>query len=136
MAADYSSTPLSRKIGYKTGYKVMTRHEPTVYFDLLMDLPEELQWYEDAEDESLDLIHAFYTDQRTLLRELVGLKCKIKKTGMVWLSWPKASSELATDLKSAQVRTAGLDAGLVDVKVCSIDKDWSAMKFMYRKTDR
>lgn len=69
-------------------------------------------------------------------QELVGLKCKIKKDGMIWISWPKASSKLATALNGAQVRATGLDAGLVDVKVCAIDKDWSAIKFMYRKQDR
>ena len=135
-SSDYSGTPLAKKIGYKAGFAVMTWHEPLVYFDLLADLPEELDWQEEASPGSLDLLHAFYTDKTRLETELPGLKSKIKKTGMLWLSWPKATSALATALKSADVRDAGLAAGLVDVKVCSINQDWSAMKFMYRKKDR
>jgi hypothetical protein len=55
---------------------------------------------------------------------------------MVWISWPKKSSGVATDLDENLVRDIGLKAGLVDVKVCAVDETWSGLKFVYRLTDR
>jgi hypothetical protein len=64
------------------------------------------------------------------------LKSKLKKTGMLWVSWPKKLSGVITDLNDGVVRQAGLDVGLVDTKVCAVDAIWSGLKFMYRKIDR
>jgi len=50
--------------------------------------------------------------------------------------WPKGKSQIEKDLNENEVRRAGLDCGLVDVKICAIDKDWSGLKFMYRRKDR
>jgi hypothetical protein len=51
----------------------------------------------------------------------------------VWLVYPKRESRQASDLNENVVRDAGLGAGLVDYKVCSIDSEWSALKFAHRK---
>jgi len=50
-----------------------------------------------------------------------------------WIAWPKKSSGVRSDLSDAVVRSAGLDAGLVDYKVCSIDSTWSAYCFAVKK---
>ncbi len=55
---------------------------------------------------------------------------------MLWVSWPKKTSALATDLTGDVVRATGLEAGLVDVKVCAVDEDWSGLKFVWRVEDR
>ena len=55
---------------------------------------------------------------------------------MFWISWPKGSSKIPKDLDGNIIRRYGLTHGLVDVKVCAVDEDWSAIKFMYRKKDR
>jgi hypothetical protein len=55
---------------------------------------------------------------------------------MVWISWPKFSSKVATDLNENIVREIGLKAGLVDVKTCAVDEIWSGLKFVYRVKDR
>ena len=60
----------------------------------------------------------------------------IKKTGMVWISWPKGKSKITTDLNRDMIREYGLSIGLVDVKVAAMDEDWSGLKFVYRKADR
>ncbi|MEM6345945.1 MAG: DUF3052 domain-containing protein, partial [Bacteroidota bacterium] len=56
--------------------------------------------------------------------------------GSLWLSWPKKSSKIATNLNRELIRERGLDAGLVDVKVCAVDENWSGLKFVYRLQDR
>jgi hypothetical protein len=60
----------------------------------------------------------------------------ISTKGALWISWPKQSSTIKTDLSETDVREIGLKNGLVDVKVCAIDETWSALKFVYRVDDR
>ncbi|WP_428235720.1 hypothetical protein [Gracilimonas sp.] len=67
---------------------------------------------------------------------LLPLKEKLAKDGSLWVSWIKKSSKLTTDITGNEVRSLGLQIGLVDVKVCAVDDDWSGLKFMYRKEDR
>jgi len=55
---------------------------------------------------------------------------------MLWVSWPKGSSGLETDLTDNVVREVGLKNGLVDVKVCAVDHTWAGLKFVYRLKDR
>ena len=55
---------------------------------------------------------------------------------MLWVSWPKGSSKIVTDLKREPIREYILNEGLVDVKVAAIDNDWSGLKFVYRIKDR
>jgi hypothetical protein len=55
---------------------------------------------------------------------------------MMWISWPKKSSGVATNLDENIIRDFGLEAGLVDVKVCAVDETWSGLKFVYRVKDR
>jgi hypothetical protein len=55
---------------------------------------------------------------------------------MLWVSWPKKTSGLAKDLDENVVRRVGLEAGLVDVKVCAVSDIWSGLKFVRRVADR
>jgi hypothetical protein len=64
------------------------------------------------------------------------LKEALSPSGMLWVSWPKASSGVPTDLSENVVREIGLANGLVDVKVCAVDEVWSGLKFVYRIKDR
>ena len=83
-----------------------------------------------------DYIHLFATRVRDLERRLPTLKRHLSKTGLAWISWPKKASGVPTDLDGNVVRRLGLGTGLVDVKVCAVDADWSGLKFVYRLKDR
>jgi hypothetical protein len=54
----------------------------------------------------------------------------------MWISWPKKSSGVTTDLDENFIRDFGLQHGLVDVKVCAVNEIWSGLKFVYRLKDR
>lgn len=88
------------------------------------------------EYESLDFAHVFCYTIKELEEEFSKTRQALKKTGAMWVSSPKKSSKIRTDLNGNVVRTYGLNNGLVDVKVAAIDEDWSALKFMYRLKDR
>jgi hypothetical protein len=55
---------------------------------------------------------------------------------MLWISWPKKTSGITSDLDENKIRQIGLDAGLVDVKVCAVSDIWSGLKFVIRVKDR
>jgi hypothetical protein len=84
----------------------------------------------------LDFIHAFVLSKEDLKKGLTAWKKSLLKTGALWISWPKKTSSISTDLTGDIVRELGLASGLVDIKVCAVDKDWSGLKFVFRKSDR
>lgn len=133
--AGYSGTPLVKKLGLKDGQRVLIRQAPSHYFELLGGIPDIIQLEEELEN-TADFIHLFCTQLVQLERHFTGLKKVLKPSGMFWISWPKGKSDIPTDLNGTVVRNFGLVQGLVDVKICAVDKDWSALKFMYRLKDR
>jgi len=83
-----------------------------------------------------DFIHYFATARRTLAARFTALERALAPAGALWVSWPKGSSAVTTDLTENVVREIGLAHRLVDVKVCAVDATWSALKFVRRVKDR
>lgn len=134
MPAGYSTTPLAKKLGIKPGYRMLLINEPDHYGDLFEDLPGDL--IIDHDGTALDFVHFFITEKKDLEPTVRGIMQQIKKTGILWISWPKGASKIETDLNRDIIREAVLEIGLVDIKVAAVDDDWSGLKFMYRKKDR
>ncbi|MGI8737837.1 MAG: DUF3052 domain-containing protein [Candidatus Eremiobacter antarcticus] len=84
----------------------------------------------------LDFIHFFTASRQALQRKFAALKAALAKDGTLWISWPKTTSGVRTDLNENIVREIGLGNGLVDVKVCAVDEVWSGLKFVYRLSER
>ncbi|MGI9551838.1 MAG: DUF3052 domain-containing protein [Aurantibacter sp.] len=131
----YSGTPLAKKLGMKDGFGVHLVNTPDHYFDLFRELPE-INIIEEPQKESVDFIHLFCTKTGEFEELSLNLKAFLKKSGMLWVSWPKGSSKIETDLSRDPIRNFLLVNGLVDVKVCAVDADWSGLKFVYRLKDR
>jgi hypothetical protein len=83
-----------------------------------------------------DVIVAFCPDRAALARHADVLPSRLEMAGGLWLAWPKRASGIATDIGEADVRAAGLDAGLVDNKIAAIDQTWSGLRFVRRRSDR
>lgn len=133
--AGYSGTPLAKKLGIKENYLCYFQHIPDYYFNLFDTLPE-IEAIEQPKAESLDFAHVFLMSQAEMKTFVPAIKTYLKKTGSLWVSWPKKSAKLDSDLDGNIVRKYGLDLGLVDVKVAAVDDTWSGLKFMYRIKDR
>ena len=134
--AGYSGTPLAKKLGYKPGFNALIVNGIPHYHELLLDLPEGVSFGDSLADGPFNLIHIF-SKQRDELENLLNThKAALVPNGMIWVSWPKKSSKIPTELDGNAVRSTGLAAGLVDVKVCAVDEDWSGHKFVYRLKDR
>ena len=133
--AGYSGTPLAKKLGIKEGSRVALVNAPKDFPSLLDDLPRDVKFLKPA-SKSLDLILFFVLTERILARDFAKLADRLTTNGMIWIAWPKKSSGMTTDLTFDRVQRIGLDAGLVDVKICAIDETWSGLKFVYRVKDR
>lgn len=136
MPAGYSGTPLAKKLGLKTGHCYLLCNEPRHYFALFEDFPPNAIQLKNMGHETADFIHIFCTTERELITYVDLYRPTLKKTGMLWISWPKGSSKIDTELKRELIREHLLSIGLVDVKVAAIDEDWSGLKLVYRLKDR
>lgn len=135
MTSGYSGTPLAKKLGYKTGFNARLINAPEHYFDLMSGVPEGVDFTDDTATKK-DLIHFFTNDAVELVQIMDSIREEIKQNGMIWVSWPKKSSGVPTDVTGDVVRNHALKIRLVDVKVCSVDETWSGLKLMIRKEDR
>ena len=134
-AAGYSGTPLAKKLGLKERFIIKLINQPGYYFDLFAELPEDID-IQNAPNIKKDFIHFFTKDAKELESNLKELKKEIKQNGMIWISWPKKASKVATDVTEDVVRDLALLIGLVDIKVCAVDDIWSGLKLVIPKKDR
>ena len=128
-AAGYSGTPLAKKLGIKEGSVLSVVHQPDYYFSLFADFPDDVQIIHDERIRK-DLIHYFARSLKEYMHDINGLKNQIKSSGCIWVSWPKKSSKIATDVSEDMVRNIALKNGLVDIKVCAVDEIWSGLKLV------
>ena len=133
--AGYSGTPLAKKLGIKEGSRIALVNAPKDFQSELGGLPHGVEFLKPS-TKSLDIILFFVTTERALAKDFSKLSARLTANGMIWIAWPKKSSGVATDLTFERVQRIGLDAGLVDVKICAVDDTWSGLKFVYRLKDR
>ena len=127
--AGYSGTPLLKKLGIKPEDKLVLINRPENYFELLeADLTEQIC----TKNELPDLIHLFAISKKEFESEMKGLDrlIKINKKVVIWVSWLKKSSGIATDLTEDIIRNFALKNNLVDVKVCAVSDIWSGLKLV------
>ncbi len=131
MTNGYSGTPLWRKLGLKDGMRAAVVNPPAGYFDDLLAGGPDVLWDEIAPDAAF--VHVF-TPQRAELQDLLTQALPlIARDAMIWVSWPKTASQRPTDITEDVVRAVALPMGLVDVKVCAVDRVWSGLKLVIRK---
>jgi len=131
----YSKRSLTEKLGIKEGFRIAILNPPENYTPML-GAPLAGVTVHERHRTGLDLIHCFVTSRREAASAISTLKDNISSHGALWVSWPKASSGVKTDLNENVIREIGLKSGLVDVKVCAVDETWSGLKFVYRLKDR
>jgi hypothetical protein len=132
--AGYFGTPLPQKLGIKPGSTVATINEPPNYRTLLGN-PDRVKFSRRIKGNS-DFVHLFTSHRSELQRRLPILRERIADTGTVWVSWPKRSAGIPTDVTEDVVRALALPLGFVDVKVCAVDETWSGLKLVVRREHR
>jgi hypothetical protein len=132
--AGYSPAPLAQKLGIKPHSRLLLSHAPTDF--AIPDLPEGVVAKRRPTADPYDTILLFAVTQAELLRAFDSAAERLTTAGGMWVCWPKKASGLQRDLTEPQVRSIGLDSGLVDNKVCAVDETWSGLRFVRRLTDR
>ena len=126
--AGYSGTPLANKLGFKPGEPLWASGMPATVKKVLDK--EAGPRYLARPTKVLAAAHIFHTSAAKLTAELEGLRTKLAPDGMIWVSWPKKASKVATTITEDVIRSAAFKAGLVDVKVCAVDEVWSGLKLV------
>ena len=133
--AGYSGTPLAKKLGIDIGSRIFLSDAPKDYLKLVAPLPEGVRVVRKIDGET-DIVHIFSAERarmKVALRTSLG---KLRQDASIWVSWPKKSSKVSTDITEDTIREVALPMGLVDIKVCAVDKVWSGLKLVVRKENR
>jgi hypothetical protein len=126
---------LAKKLGFREGSRVLAIGAPDGYRQLLEPLPLKVEFVTRLSS-STDVIHLFTSKRAELARRLPALRATIRADAAVWVSWPKKSAGVPTDVTEDAIRELALPLGLVDVKVCAVDETWSGLKLVIRSADR
>jgi hypothetical protein len=133
--AGYSGTPLAKKLGIRAGARLYLHGSPANYAQLIAPLPEGVQTVPRM-DADTDLAHLFASRRAELRATLLRLRRAMRDDAVIWVSWPKRASGVATDVTEDVVRELALPLRLVDIKVCAVDEVWSGLKLVVRKAAR
>jgi hypothetical protein len=131
----YSGTPLAAKLGIKPGMVMRAVHAPKDYRDLLAPLPEGANVAAGARGRA-DIVHHFAKEKAGLEKALRAYRKSLDAGTPLWISWPKKSSGVATDITEDTIRALALPLGYVDVKVCAVSEVWSGLKLVVRRERR
>ena len=132
----YSGTPLAKKLGFKPGTKVVVVGDvPSAYKSWLEPLPERVTLTTKGKP-PLDAVHVFVTKRAALAKHLKHLRKALVPNGYVWISWPKRTSKVPTNITEDVIREECLPLGFVDIKVCAVSDVWSGLKLVIRVSER
>jgi hypothetical protein len=129
LRSGYSGTALEKKLGIRENFRIRLIHAPEDYFDLFTEWPQTVEISDDPRIKK-NFIHFFTKNFSDYHRMLPLLKNEIEQNGMIWVSWPKKASGIPSDVSEDLIRTYALETGLVDIKVCSVSEEWSALKLV------
>jgi hypothetical protein len=124
----YGSRTTAQKLGIKEGGTVLLIDPPAGVTALLGELPERVEFVEQDAAVTLCFVHSV-DGLRADMSAVRSLAAKTK----LWISWRKKAAPGHAGVTDYVVREIGIDLGLVDYKICSIDKVWTAMAFARRK---
>lgn len=130
--AGYSGTPLAKKLGLKNGTNLAIVGAPEDYVALIQPVKNGVKVVASV-SKATDIVHVFSTRRAELLSALADCRSKLKPNAVVWVSWPKKSARVPTEITEGTIRELALPLGFVDVKVCAVTEIWSGLKLVVRK---
>jgi hypothetical protein len=132
MSTGYSGTPLAKKLGFKPGLRVAVVGAPAHYKKLLAPLPAGVELGARV-GKTTHIVHLFTTSKAELAKKLESWLKILRGDSAIWVSWPKKTAKVPTDITEDTIRAVALPMGLVDIKVCAVDETWSGLKLVLRK---
>ena len=130
--AGYSGTPLAAKLGIKEHCELLVVDAPDGYRALLGPLSDSVKFVSKP-SASTSIVHIFATKRAVLEKALAHYRGELSPQAVVWVSWPKKTSKVASEITEDTVREIALPLGFVDIKVCAVNEVWSGLKLVVRK---
>jgi hypothetical protein len=127
----YSGRSTVEKLGIKAGTEIHVAGAPDDYRKLVGTLPARVKMVRLSKN--TELVHVFSTRKAELAKALRSYRAKLNSAAVVWVSWPKKSAKVQTDITEDTVREVALPLGFVDIKVCAVTEVWSGLKLVVRK---
>lgn len=131
-----AATTLYKKLGIKENSRILVLNSPQNYVAFFNEFPPNVEIIINCKVKEIQFIHIFVKTLKELEHNYYLAKSSLAKNGMLWISWPKKTSNIETELDKFSIMNYGLNHGLVDTKVASINENWSGHKFVYRLKDR
>jgi Protein of unknown function (DUF3052) len=131
----YSGTPLAKKLGIVSACRVLCINAPDDYKLWLAPLPKDVR-FDTHIDANVDVVHLFEIQKAELVATLTALRTRVRDDAAVWVSWPKKTSKVVTNITEDTIRDIALPLGFVDVKVCAVSEVWSGLKLVIRQSLR
>ena len=131
----YSGTPLIQKLGLKPPLSVVLVGAPAEYETWLGDVPAGVSFLGSTK-RPVQAAHLFVSRRAELGKQLTKLRRTLEPNGFVWVSWPKKTAKVSTDITEGTIRDVALPLGFVDIKVCAVSDVWSGLKLVIRKSER
>lgn len=131
-ATGYSGTPLAKKLGITQGTVVLARQAPDGYREWLAPLPPDVS-FATRMSTRVDVAHLFCTERAVMTAALAAYRTSMREDAVIWVSWPKRSAKVPTDITEDAIRAIALPMGFVDIKVCAVSDVWSGLKLVIRK---
>ena len=132
----YSGKTLAQKLGFYQGMTLHLINPPAEYQTWLGEIALGLRFKDDFGQKEIKAVHLFCRTKAELLEHLTKLRSNLAQDGFVWVSWPKKSAKVPTEITEDVIRELALPLGFVDVKVCAVSEIWSGLKRFIRKSER
>lgn len=126
-----ADTSLAKKLGLKPGQHAVVLNAPEGYRERLGALPDEVELAERLEG-AADFVQVFVRDRAAVERDVPAALAAVKPGGLLWLTYPKQSSKVKTDITRDRGWDVVYAAGWRPVTQIAIDETWSALRFRPR----
>ena len=123
-----AGTTLVKKLRLQPGQHVLILNSPPGFMDQLGDLPQGVEVAHEPVG-TFDFVHLFVKDVAELENLGPAAIEAVKYDGILWISYPKRSSRVETDITRDMGWDVMAQAGLRPVTQVSIDDIWSALRF-------
>lgn len=127
----YTGTPLAHTLDIQEGARVFVWDGPGDYLDLIAPLPSRARIIKGL-DSDTDIVHVFVRARAALERSLRTLRATLRPEAVIWVSWPRATARIKTDVNEEVVRAAAADLGFDALKMCTVGEQWSALRMAIR----
>jgi len=129
----YAGSRLAKKLDLKAGTKAALIGAEDGFIELLGDLPEGVE-FQSRITANTKLVLWFVRAGHEIAAAFELACARMPEGCSIWIIYPKKAGRYRVDFSQNDIRLTGLEAGVVDYKICAVDADWSGMKFARRRT--